>query len=356
MKPTLFLNKYFYMLLAGIVLTLQFFPGYAGKETDRFSGQKQRLFFGLAVHGLPESADEIEKMAAETGLPVSMVNFFLQWPKDPLYNNFPEYGFGAIHQAGAMACLTWEPMYHEDGQARMIPATEIVDGKYDGYIDRFARQIRTLGYPVIIRFAHEMNIYQYAWGGERSEYGPNSPRRYREMFRYVVLRFKNLDVKNAFFAFCPNAESLPCPKTDPQAEWNQASNYYPGSSYVDVMGMDGYNWGQTRTIDEHGWQSKWRTFEDIFSSMYRQLKQIDPEKPVFVFETAAARQEGKDRSQWVRDAFFTAARWNIQGVFWFQADKETDWRLTADPSCSYCAPVRRNFFSPIPLFEGKNGS
>lgn len=343
------------MLVAGILFTVPFVPGYAGKEQDRFSGQNQRLFFGLAVHGLPKSTDEIEMMEAETGLPVSMINFFLQWPKDPRHNNFPKHVFEAIHRAGAMACLTWEPMHYEDGRPCMTPAQEIVNKKYDGYIDGFAKQIRTLGYPVIIRFAHEMNIYQYAWGGKPSEYGPDSPRRYREMFRCVVLRFKNMDVKNAFFAFCPNAESLPSPKKDPKAQWNRVSNYYPGSSYVDVMGMDGYNWGHTRTIDEHGWQSSWRTFEDIFSSMFRQLKQIDPEKPVFVFETAAARQKGQDRGQWVRDAFFTAARWNIQGVFWFQADKETNWRLQADPSCSYCAPVRQNFFSPMPLFGGKDG-
>ncbi|MEA2060927.1 MAG: hypothetical protein U9P10_10560, partial [Thermodesulfobacteriota bacterium] len=44
------------------------------------------------------------------------------------------------------------------------------------------------------RFAHEMNIYQYAWGGKPSEYGPDSPRRYREMFRCVVLRFKNMGI------------------------------------------------------------------------------------------------------------------------------------------------------------------
>lgn len=344
------------MLLAGILLTVPFFPGCTGKEKDRFLAQSQRLFFGLAVHGLPQSADQIKIVESETGLPVSMINFFLQWPKDPLHNNFPQHAFDAIHQAGAMACLTWEPMHHEDGQPRLIPAEEIVNGDYDGYIDGFARQVRALGYPVMIRFAHEMNIDQYPWGGKRSEYGPESPRRYREMFRYVVLRFKNLDVKNAFFAFCPNAESLPRPEKDPGAEWNRASNYYPGSSYVDLMGMDGYNWGQTRTIDEHGWQSSWRTFEDIFSSMYRQLKQIDPEKPIFIFETAAARQEGQDRGRWVREAFFTAARWNIRGVFWFQADKETNWRLQADPSCSYCGPVRRHFFSPMPLFEGKNGS
>jgi tetratricopeptide (TPR) repeat protein len=30
--------------------------------------------------------------------------------------------------------------------------------------------------------------------------------------------------------------------------------------------------------------------------------------------------------------------------------------LQADPSCSYCGPVRQRFFSPIPLFEGKKGS
>lgn len=323
------------------------------REQKRSGGQSRDFFFGLAVHGLPESHEKIKALEAETGLPVSMVNFFLQWPEDPHRDNFPGKSFAAIHQAGAMACLTWEPMYYENGREKMIPAPKIVNGEYDPYIDRFAKQVRKLEYPVIIRFAHEMNIHRYHWGGEASEYGPESPKRYRKMFRHVALRFEKMGAQNAFFAFCPNAESLPHPKRDPDASWNRPTNYYPGDRYVRVLGMDGYNWGNTRTFEAHGWESRWRSFEDIFSEMYEQLKRIDPDKPVFVFETASARQEGKDRDRWVEEAFLTAARWNLQGIFWFQADKESDWRLQADAAGGYSAPVRRKLFSPMPLFDKK---
>ncbi len=338
------------LFLLVIVLILAI---YTAREQKRGGEQNRNFYFGLAVHGLPESHEKIKTLESETGLPVSMVNFFLQWPDDPHRDNFPEKSFAAIHQAGAMACLTWEPMYYENGREKMVPARMIVNGEYDPYIDHFAKQIRRLGYPVFIRFAHEMNIQRYHWGGEASEYGPDSPQRYRKMFRHVVMRFEKMDAQNAFFAFCPNAESLPHPERDPEANWNRPANYYPGNSYVNVLGMDGYNWGKTRTLEEHGWESRWRSFEDIFSDIYEQLQRIDADKPIFVFETASVMQEGKDRDRWIEDAFLTAARWNIQGIFWFHADKESDWRLKADTAGVYRAPVRRNLFSPMPLFNKK---
>lgn len=310
----------------------------------------RQVYFGLAVHGLPQEPAELRAMEKETGLPVSMVNVFLQWPKDPADGNFPVDTLEAVHRFGAMACITWEPLYYDHrGRERVIPAADILQGEYDAYIDRFAAKASDLGQPVILRFAHEMNLERYHWGADRSRYGPGSPERYRRMFRYVADRFRKAGAENAFFAFCPNAESVPHPERD-EADWNRAGNYYPGDEYVDVLGMDGYNWGTTRTLGEHGWKSEWRTFEKIFAPIYRQLLEINPDKPMFVFETAAP-EKGGDRDLWVQQAFETASEWNIQGLFWFQADKETDWRLQAGPDSRYPWAVRRMMFSPVPLFE-----
>lgn len=311
----------------------------------------RQMYFGLAVDGLPSQPVVFKEMENEAGLPVSMVNFFLQWPQDPEEMNFPGKTLEAVHSFGAMAVLTWEPMYYDQhGREYMIRARDILQGSYDHYIEGFASRVRDLGYPVIIRFAHEMNLERYHWGGSMEEYGAESPGRYRDMFKYVAQRFDKAGAKNAMFAFCPNAESVPSPQGEEGAEWNRAENYYPGDEYVDVLGMDGYNWGKAHTLEEHGWQSRWQSFEKIFESIYMDLKSINPDKPVYVFETASP-DKGGDRDLWVSQAFETARKWGLQGIFWFQVDKETDWRLRAGKDCDYPGEVRRQVFSPMPLFD-----
>ncbi|MFN2268264.1 MAG: glycoside hydrolase family 26 protein [Desulfonatronovibrio sp.] len=303
------------------------------------------LHFGIAVEGLPENADALYTLEQKAGLPVSMVNFFLQWPQDPHESEFPHAAFKSIHNLGAVPILTWEPMYYRGETEYIVPAIDILSGKYDEYINLFALRIRELEHPVIIRFAHEMNLKRYHWGSDESEYGPESPERYKRMFRYVHTRFDEVGAENALFAFCPNAESIPHPEYDQDAAWNTAMNYYPGDTYVDILGMDGYNWGTTQRAQIHGWESSWQSFEDIFSPMYHELKKINPVKPVIVFETATARQGG-NRDKWVIEAFKTADSWGLGSVIWFQVDKEIGWTLDREEGSSYAGEVRRMLFFP----------
>lgn len=317
----LFVSQGNVLVLLFIMLSLA-----AGCSPDKET-QEKKVSFGLALEGLPASASIFHKLEKETGFPVSYINIFLQWPHDPDLDNFPYESLKSVHSFGAVPILTWEPMYYENHKEYMIPAKDILQGRYDDYIRHFARKTSMLEQPVIIRFAHEMNLSRYHWGGTIDEYGPDAPGRYIAMFRHVSGIFKDKEIKNALFAFCPNNESLPNPLFDPEADWNRARNYYPGHEYVDVLGMDGYNWGTTRTIEKHGWNSRWLTFEEIFRDIYQELKTINPDMPVYVFETSSAHKGG-NRNAWIKDAFVTAGRWDIDGVIWFHVDKEEDWRMT----------------------------
>ena len=90
------------------------------------------------------------------------------------------------------------------------------------------------------------------------------------------------------------------------------------------MGMDGYNWGTTQTKAKSGWTSNWREFETIFHSARKTLRQLAPNKPIFVFETASVDQGG-DKRKWTRKAFEKAMEWKLAGMIWFHAKKENDW-------------------------------
>jgi len=280
--------------------------------------------FGVALDGLPVTAQMIDAAKASTGLPVRLVQFYVQWPENaagPWEQNSLAASRGAIRIAGAVACVTWEPMHiGAGGSETVIPAERILAGDYDVYIAGFAREVRDLGAPVLLRLAHEMNLARYHWGSDAAGYGPGSPERYRALFRRVVEIFRAQGAGNALFVFCPNVDSLP---VEP---WNRASAYYPGDGFVDVLGMDGYNWGTAHTKATQGYDSSFRPFKDIFRPLYGELKALAPAKPVMVFETATTSQGG-DKARWVAEAFDTAAAWGLQAVVWFEMDKELDWPL-----------------------------
>lgn len=304
----------------------------------------QPIAFGLALHGLPVTAQKLKALQCAAGLPVSMVVFFLQWPELPENIYFPRDSLEAISDFGAVPVITWEPMYLKDGQEKVIPAKEILGGKYDRYIENFARASKEYVRPVIIRFGHEMNLSRYHWGTPDG-YGPENTGLYKNMFRHVVKIFRKAGAANAYFAFCPNAESIPNTSFDPAAGWNKISAYYPGDEYVDVLGMDGYNWGLTRTREKHGWTSSFRSFAGIFSDCHHELKKLNKDKPLIVFETASA-PSGGDKGLWIAEAFEQARAWGITALNWFEADKEVDWRFAGSCDGGCLKRVKEQVLAP----------
>ncbi len=282
--------------------------------------------FGVALDGHPVTPAMLGAAKASTGLPVRLVLFYEQWPADPVGPHGERAAalaasLEAVRAAGAVPCLTWEPMsIGEGGREQVIPAARILAGDYDAYIAGVARTLRDFGSPVLLRLAHEMNLERYHWGTDRAGCGAGSPELYKALFRHVADAVRAQGAKNALLVFCPNVDSLPV------AAWNTPSAYYPGDAHVDVLGMDGYNWGTSHTKASHGYDSSFRPFREIFGPLFRELRQLAPARPVMVFETASA-SAGGDKARWAAEAFDTAAAWGLGAVVWFEVDKELDWPL-----------------------------
>jgi mannan endo-1,4-beta-mannosidase len=296
----------------------------------------QPFFFGVALDGYPITQGRLKQIGKDIGIRPKIVVFFLQWPPiaDQQPAPFPGESLDAVWNFGAIPCLTWEPMHVREGHEVMVPWQDIVSGAYDVYLNDFAKKAGAWHRPFMIRFAHEMNIERYHWGTERADYGPESPRIYREMFQYVVRLFRQAGARNVVWVFCPNAESVPDRSYDATAVWNRIEDYYPGDAVVDVLGMDGYNWGTTQKRERHGWDSQWREFTDIFQSPRETLGGLAPDKPLFVFETASVDQGG-DKGLWIKKALQTARDWGLTGLVWFHVNKEYDWRISAGQAASY---------------------
>lgn len=298
-------------------------------------------FWGVALDGNPLTSERLNKVEAETGHPFQMVVFFLQWPAKPDTDNFPTESLTSIQQKGAIPCLTWEPIYYENGRAITVAWQKIVNGEYDPYLIAFARQAKTFNLPLIIRLGHEMNLNLYHWGTPQEEYGLESPEIYKRIYRHVVEVFRKEGADKVQWAFVPNSESVPPPAKDGKNDWNRVANYYPGHAYVDILGMDGYNWGPTKTVAKDGWQSRWQSFAELFDPLYRELRTLAPEKPIIVFEMAST-SIGGDKSKWLADALTTAKKWQLAGLVWFEVDKEQDWRLATGMDKEYQPLLRSN--------------
>lgn len=289
--------------------------------------------FGLALDGRPITPARLDALAASHGARPGVVAVFEQWPEKPASADLAGLAASmtAIRAAGAVPVVTWEPMfYRADGTEVILSAPEILDGSYDAYLDAFAGLLVAHRGPVIVRLMHEPNLGRYHWGVTKDTYDARAPELYQQLWRHIVTRVRTTSgpvaAKMIRFAFCPNAESVPGPGNSATANWNTITAYYPGEGWVDVVGVDGYNWGDTQTPAKHGWQSNWRTFADILGPAVKELRALAPTKPLYVFETATA-PTGGDKAAWLRDTVATARGWGVEAVCWFEADKEVDWRL-----------------------------
>jgi len=309
-------------LMLGLLLPLFVLAGCSPAD----QAPKYPCFWGVVLANYPLTAARLKSVEQELEFRPQLVLFYLQWPQPGEAGEFPQASLEAIWQSGAAPCLTWEPMYVRDNNEVAIPYEQILKGHYDAYLTAFARQAAVWNRPFIIRFAHEMNLARYHWGTDKSGYGPKSPEIYQRMFRYVVDLFRQAGAHQVLWAFCPNAESLPNPTRDSATAWNRPQNYYPSDRYVDILGMDGYNWGTTQTREKHGWQSHWQSFREIFAPLYQELRNLSPNKPIVVFETASAGSGGQ-KASWIKEALPVLRDWQVQGIIWFQVNKEVDWRL-----------------------------
>jgi len=262
------------------------------------------------------SRDYEERIQAEFSKydrPPSYVMFYRD-----LGRGFPGRAINAIHAQGAVPIISLELGHWHERQARELPA--IVAGEYDDFFRDWARDARSDGRRVLLRFGFEANGDWFSWGGE--------PERYVQSWRRAHAIFAEERADNVEWVWAPNIQSVP------DTPDNNMHLYDPGDAYTDWVALDGYNWGDN--YDE--WHS-WTSFEDIFSDAVAELARRHPDKPIMIAETSSAPGPpgGPDeKAAWIHDAWDAARRMpGLRAVVWFDLDKrregEMDWRIESTP-------------------------
>jgi hypothetical protein len=220
----------------------------------------------------------------------------------------------SITDLGAVPILTMEPWRPGGGAIQPdYTLAAIAGGAIDGELDAWARNLAEWNQKVLFRFAHEMNGGPYPWS---VGVNGNSAADFVAAWKHVRDRFQRAGADNVAFLWAPNS---------PFEGATSISDVYPGTDAVDVLGLDGYNWGDG---DGHAW----KTPEQIFGDGLNELRTLDPVHPIIVTETASVEGavSGTDKAAWIRSLVDYLSRQDrVTGFVWFQMNKERDWRFNS---------------------------
>jgi len=261
---------------------------------------------------------------------IGSVVWFPTWDDE-----FPTKSCETLYKRGIIPHLTWElfwPSINPNNAGPTGPTgyegfNDVLNGKYDDYIDRFAMDAKAFNQKVLMRFLHEFNGNWYVWSGNKNGQANGGPQKVVEVWRYVVDRFKKVGADNVKWLWVPHG-----PSTDlSTASWNDVSEYWPGDAYVDWIGLDGYNfypkdpWGGVRPL---------RDFDNCFRALY-EASSVLGDQPMMIaeFGTGEFQSDNFDKASWVTDAFkkIKTEYPRIKIFTWFNINKELDWRVNSSP-------------------------
>ncbi|MDQ1123339.1 glycosyl hydrolase [Microbacterium trichothecenolyticum] len=227
--------------------------------------------------------------AATTGRDPAVMNKFLRWAQGSAteFNDFPAEWARKMHQRGIIPMLTWNPTYRSstctafDGQCPMSLAS-IADGDYDPEITAFAEQVAKTGVPIFLRLMHEANGGWYPWNVRKEA----DRAQFIAAWRHVHDIFDRAGASDVSWVWCPNVE---------KADSRHAvafRTFYPGDSYVDWVGLDGYN------------RHANRSFATIFGPSMAQLRTLTT-RPVMIAEIGSAEFDKGQRAQFLAQTLET---------------------------------------------------
>ncbi|WP_136601219.1 glycoside hydrolase family 26 protein [Salinigranum halophilum] len=282
--------------------------------------------------GESERLQRIRAFQAWLTRPLDVVTTFIRTDAPASYRQeFLKRYLPAIVDAGFVPLLTWEPFGFETS-SYASPVRSINEGRVDDEIHQWAKLLRewlcrSSNGKVIFRPAHEMNGTWYPWSAGHG----TTPEEYTRMWRRLFEAFSNAGVprERVDWMWCINVTTGT--RVDP-------FEYFPGEQYVDWIGVDGYNFG-----DSQSWSS-WQSPEAVFEQTLAAVN-AETNLPLAIPETGCSSAYNGGRrptlkSQWLVDAFELFEKHGVELVGWFNMAKETDWPVL-EPVSSDTAIIRQ---------------
>jgi hypothetical protein len=303
--------------------------------------------FGAYAEGLPYFDAAFLALEKKLGARLPLASGFVDW----------EYVLGEakdlkLADGGRRTLLySWEP--HCDARDKCIAFKDITSGGTDAYLERVADSMRRFPYDIYVRPWAEMNANwsPYHPGSDSKRAGTREE--FRAAFRYLYDFFRHRGIHNLKFVF--NVDVSDDPTDAPIPELWPGKDPVDGHTYVDVLGIDGYNWG---TSFRPG-GNQWKEFDDLFRPAYDALTALDPSAPVWIceFGTKEPRENdgtehspapvdtNHDKGAWFDRMFRSTAFPRLRALAYYSSylpghDNQRDFRL--DSSEASLAAIRRH--------------
>jgi hypothetical protein len=234
---------------------------------------------------------------------------------------FPSANVNLIWRHGSIPLIYWSPWdgpyienEDDDPSAEYAAADKfslwnIIAGKWDDYIDKWADAAREFGQPMFVSFGNEMNGTWFPWSG--IFYGADAdvpgskdknmgPETFKKAWRHVVDRVRARGATNILWVFHLMNFSIP------QDTWNYADQYYPGADYVDWLGLSVYgmqyreeHWSEFSAVPVNG-----KLEGGLLDWPYQELCLLDAKKPIMLAEWGVGEfPDFGSKSRWIREAF-----------------------------------------------------
>ncbi len=192
-------------------------------------------------------------------------------------------------------------------------STEIASGKDDAYLRQLAQKLKGVPGDILLRYGWEMD-------GHWNQNTVQSPELYKQAWQHMHDIFQQEGVNNVKWVWCPDANAF-----DGK---NVASQYYPGSKYVDYIGADGYS-----EAIYQGNELKYTTPQQIFQSGVNFAKAND--KPFLIGETGVqVDQNPANDARYVSEMqAWAKTQPNVKAIVWFESNpkqngtEENNWMV-----------------------------
>ncbi|MEO7933269.1 MAG: glycosyl hydrolase [Chthoniobacterales bacterium] len=289
--------------------------------------------------------DKIESFEKLVGKHQAIVASSSYWGEQ----TFPTTNIQIIVSHQSIPLIFWSPWdkpYDQDIIAKNGPdrfnLNAINEGKWDAYIDAWGDAAKAIGNPMFVSFGNEMNGNWFPWSGKfyggkdpvpgstpeanptplpgyhvpmpSPCYPPVGPEIYKRAFRHVVDRVRARGASNVLWVFHANNYA------EPNDLWNVMAQYYPGSDYVDWLGLSVYG-EQFNGVDAFS------DFAPLFDWPVTEIHALDPSKPVMLAEWGVGEfpKEGS-KALWFKEAFDAMERKPFlkAAVFWHERWQNVD--------------------------------
>ena len=201
---------------------------------------------------------------------------------------FPLTDVETIINAGRIPFVRIMPRsnFEEGGPDTIYTLQRIIDGDFDAELVQWALDAANSGIPLLAEFGTEVNGNWFPWngqyngGGDTNGYGDpevaDGPERFRDAYRHIIELCNENGANNITWFFHVDAYC------EPDTDWNQIKNYYPGDGYIDWLGVSIY--GPQESSEDY------QEFSEIMNDIYPSLISLS-DKPIAILEFAITEIE-----------------------------------------------------------------